>query len=45
MDQYWPNTETGKRHFVRKASDDLKTTSEVKARLKKERSRLSFMEI
>ena len=35
IDKYWSNTETGKWHFVSKASDDLKTTSKVIARLKK----------
>ena len=44
-DKYWSNTETGKWHFVSKASDDLKTTSKVIVRLKKEKSRSSLMEI
>ena len=44
MDKYWKKTETGRQHFVSKASKDLETTSKVVARLKKERSRLSFME-
>ena len=35
MDKYWSNTESRKQHFVSKASDDLKTTSKVIARLKK----------
>ena len=44
MDKYWSTTEIGRWHFVSKGSDNLKTTSKVVARLKKERSRLSFME-
>ena len=44
MDKHWSNTKTKKQHFVSKASDDLKPTSKVIARLKKEMSILSFME-
>ena len=29
IDKYWSNTETGKWHFVSKASDNLKTTSKT----------------
>ena len=29
MDKYWSNTETGKWHFVRKASDNLTSTTKV----------------
>ena len=43
--KYWSNTESRKQHFVSKASDDLKTTSKVILRLKKEGSRLSFKKI
>ena len=37
MDKYWSNTETGKWHFVSKASDNLKTTrktEKIKVKIK-----------
>ena len=45
MDKYWSHcTKDGKWHFIRKTSKGLNMNSDVIIRLKKQRSKLSFME-
>jgi len=44
IDKYWSNTKDGKWHFISKTSEGLNMNSKVIVRLKKQRSKLSFME-